>query len=384
MSTAAITALWLTAMLAVSSTVCAEPLVPPPGFAVAARVSDKDGHACPLDAALPYVGEMDFPSKFEGSDSARDDLNRKAEAEYQRRIAPIRAMERGLSQQVEDYLRSQRADSLDCALDLLRAWARADALRGKSSTHTGKSMRKWALGSIASAYLRLKFSASAPLQAHPQLVQEVEPWLRELAEQVVPEWDAPPLKKMNNHEYWAAWSVMAAAVALDRNDLFEWALAQLDIATGQIDARGYLPNELKRDTRALYYHNYALTPLTMMAAFAKANGQPLSKSQRAALDRLAQRVLSGVADPRPFVRITGKQQITADFTQRSKFAWMEPYCWTFACNAALHMRLAQLRPLKSYRLGGNVTDLFTPPTSSSKETVSWIVPFRSHPTTPQW
>lgn len=356
------------AVLLAPNAACAASLVPPPGFTMSARESDKDGHACPTDSK-PYTGAMDFPSKFEGSDSARDDLNKKAEAEYKRRIAPIRAMERGVSQQVEDYLRTRKPEALSCALQLLQDWAQADALRGKSSTHTGKSMRKWALGSIASAYLRLKFSASAPLQEHPQLVREVESWLQDLSEQVVPEWDAPPMKKMNNHEYWAAWSVMAAAVALDRHDLFEWAFRQFKVATGQIDAQGYLPNELKRDTRALYYHNYALTPLAMMASFAKANGQDLTQSERDALDRLAQRVLSGVADPAPFARRTGNRQITKDFEQRSKFAWMEPYCWTFACDADLRARLEQLRPLKNYRLGGNLTDLFAPLTAPAKETL---------------
>lgn len=356
------------AVLLAPNATCAASLVPPPGFTMSARESDKDGHACPTDSK-PYTGAMDFPSKFEGSDSARDDLNKKAEAEYKRRIAPIRAMERGVSQQVEDYLRTRKPEALSCALQLLQDWAQADALRGKSSTHTGKSMRKWALGSIASAYLRLKFSASAPLQEHPQLVREVESWLQDLSEQVVPEWDAPPMKNMNNHEYWAAWSVMAAAVALDRHDLFEWAFRQFKVATGQIDAQGYLPNELKRDTRALYYHNYALTPLAMMASFAKANGQDLTQSERDALDRLAQRVLSGVADPAPFARRTGNRQITKDFEQRSKFAWMEPYCWTFACDADLRARLEQLRPLKNYRLGGNLTDLFAPLTAPAKETL---------------
>ncbi len=33
----------------------------------------------------------------------------------------------------------------------------------KDFNHTGKSMRKWALGSMASSYIRLKFSDSHPL-----------------------------------------------------------------------------------------------------------------------------------------------------------------------------------------------------------------------------
>lgn len=351
-------------------------LQPPPGFAAAARSSDREPHACPQEAA-PYTAALDFPSKFEGSDRARDDLNRQAQAEYQRRIAPISALERGISQQVDDYLRSANPQSLACALQLLDTWASANALLGPATTHTGMSMRKWALGSVAAAYLRLKFSASRPLREHAALVARVEPWLATLTQRVVQEWSNQPLEKTNNHAYWAAWSVMASAVALDRRDCFDWARAQLDTAIAQIDAQGYLHNELRRDTRALYYHNYALTPLAMLAAFTTANGAPPSPAQREALHRLSARVLAGVADPAAFEQRTGKRQVMKDFEQRSKFAWLEPYCWALDCAPAQRERLAALRPLKSYRLGGNLTEIFKAPRSadadvSHQEIPSWM------------
>lgn len=356
-------------------------LRPPPGFAATVGHAEKDVHECPTQAQ-PYTGAMDFPSKFEGSDKARDDLNKKAEAEYRRRIEPISALERGLSQQVEDYLRSGKPESLRCSLDLLQRWAQAGALMGEATTHTGKSMRKWTLGSVSAAYLRLKFSVSAPLRDEAQRVQQIEAWLATLAGRVVEEWRDQPLEKMNNHEYWAAWAVAAAAVAVDRRDLFDWALGQFRIGANQVDALGFLPNELSRDTRALYYHNYALTPLSMIAAFARANDVAISDATREALARLAQRVLSGVDDPTAFRERTGKKQVIEDFSERSKFAWMEPYCWTFSCGEEVGKRLASLRPLKAYRLGGNLTELFaalpadTAP-QSRKETSTWINPLAS-------
>lgn len=333
-------------------------LMPPPGFAAAAISSDKKPHACPTDAT-PYTGVLDFPSKFEGSDKARDDLNPKAEKAFRAMSAPITALEKGFSRQVEDFLRSDNPDALACALGLLRQWSAAGALMGEASTHTGKSMRKWALGSVASSYLRLKFSASRPLERETETVRNVEAWLGRLSERVVAEWNDPSIEKNNNHKYWAAWSVMAASVALDRRDLFDWSIRQLEAATTQIDAQGYLPNELKRDTRALYYHNYALTPLAMIAAFAKANDASLSAPSREALARLAGRVMAGVDAPESFEDKTGKTQTMGDFSN-GKFAWMEPYCWTFACSAEQEQRLASMRPLHSFRLGGNLTRIFHP------------------------
>lgn len=338
-------------------------LVPPPGFAAPVIASDKKPHDCPT-TAMPYTGTLEFPSKFEGSDKARDDLNPKAEKEFRKLTAPITALERGVSQQVEDYLRSGNKAALGCALGMLRDWSAAGALMGEATTYSGKSMRKWALGSVASSYLRLKFSSSRPLEREAELVRGVEVWMGQLADRVVEEWNDLPLEKTNNHKYWAAWSVMATAVALDRRDLFDWSMKQLEVATNQIDAEGYLPNELKRDTRALYYHNYALTPLTMIAAFAKANGSDPGARSREALVRLAERVLAGVDAPESFMEKTGKSQSVGDFSG-GKFAWMEPYCWTFSCSAALEQRLDALRPLQSFRLGGNLTQIFHPPAAAT-------------------
>lgn len=332
-------------------------LTAPPGFLAAVGEADKKPRDCPAHIP-PFTETLDFPSRYEGSDSARDDLNEKAQAEYRRRIADITRLERTLSKQVDHYIATGHPPALACIKTLLGEWAGADALMGESVTHTGMSMRKWALGTIASSYLRLKASASRPLACDPAFTRRVEDWIGRLAERVVEEWRDRPLRKMNNHEYWAAWSVMASAVVLDRRDLFDWAMSQYRIAMGQIDAEGYLPNELARDTRALYYHNYALNPLAMMAAFAKANGIDLSSEDGEPVQRLARRVLAGVDRPVIFEDKTGKTQNLGDFTSDSKFAWLEPYCWTFGCDPRWQARLSDLRPLKTYRLGGDVTMIF--------------------------
>lgn len=357
-----------------SGAAAAAALVPPPGFRAPVGSGDADAEKCPHDAR-PFVQALDFPSKYEGSDRARDDLNEEADRRYKKLTAPITALEKTVTRKVGDYVDSGSREALRCALDLMVQWSQARGLEGPAKTHTGKSMRKWALGSVAGAYLRLKFSASQPMLRNPQSAREIEAWIERLAERVVAEWQDQPLEKMNNHEYWAAWAVAASAVALDRRDLFEWAVAQYRTAARQIDKDGYLPNELKRDTRALYYHNYALTPLAMIAAFGKANGVDLARENDYALKRLAERVLAGIEDPDAFKDKTGKKQIVPDFDERSKFAWMEPYCWTLSCDADLLSRLEKLRPLSSTRLGGNLSEIFSAPArtrSASYEVEPWI------------
>ncbi|MCZ4321352.1 mannuronate-specific alginate lyase [Pseudomonas anguilliseptica] len=342
-----------------SQTLLAASLVPPPGYYAPVSVTAKKAQACPATPS-PYTDKLVFRSKYEGSGKARSTLNLDSERAFRRKTAAITELERGVSQQVTQYLRDGQPAQLTCALQWLNDWAEADALLSSEYNHTGKSVRKWALGSLASAYLRLKFSASQPLAAYTPQTQRIEAWFSTLAEHTVQDWSDLPLKKINNHSYWSAWSVMATAIATDRRDLFDWAVAQFRIGANQVDADGYLPNELKRSQRALAYHNYSLPPLVMIAAFAQANGVDLRAENHGALQRLAERVLSGADDPDDFARKTGEKQDMDELKRPNKYAWLAPYCTLYRCSANAEDYKAQMGPFNTFRLGGNVSQLFEP------------------------
>jgi poly(beta-D-mannuronate) lyase len=333
-------------------------LRPPAGYYAVAQ--DQGGRASPCPAAPePYTGALNLPSKYEGADAARDRLNPQAYARYQRLGADITELERGVYRQVADYLRFGREGHALCALDWLQRWARADALLSSDYTHTGKARRKWTLGSLSSNYLRLKYSRSQPLRGQEQQAAEVEAWLSRLADRVRLDWQDQPLAKINNHQYWSAWALMATAVVTDRRDLFDWAVAQYRIAASQVTAEGFLPNELKRRSRALNYHNYSLGPLLMIAVFAEANGVDLRHENHDAIRRLAERVLSGREQPQQFAARAQSPQETEELLGKpNNFAWLEPYCALYACSARTNQWLSAQRPLKTYRLGGDLTQLF--------------------------
>jgi poly(beta-D-mannuronate) lyase len=334
-------------------------LRPPQGYYAPVESRQKAPAACPA-VPTPYTGKLEFTSKYEGSDSARATLNRKAEQAFRRQTAGITTLEKDFNRLVMHYMRDGQPQQLDCALQWLSRWAEAGALLSTEYNHTGKSIRKWTLGSLASAYLRLKFSASRPLAPYPQQTRSIESWFAKLAEQTVKDWSELPLKKINNHSYWAAWSVMAAAVAIDRRDLFDWSLDQFRVAAGQVDEQGFLPNELKRKQRALAYHNYSLPPLAMIAAFAQANAVDLRKDNHGALKRLAERVLDGVDEQDAFAARAGAKQDMGELKKSSKFAWLEPYCTLYACSAQLQARKQRMGPFKTFRLGGDVSQVFSP------------------------
>lgn len=301
------------------------PLVPPPGF-VKAQPQRQQGKCIPLPA--PYTDNLVFRSKYEGSDSARATLNPQAEKAFRAQTKPITDFERGISEMVWHYKQSGDEKTRECILNGFTSWANAGALTSTQTNHTGRSMRKWALATLATSWIELKVPAKED--------RATARWLSLLADRVVEDWDGLPLSETNNHSYWAAWSVMAASVALNRRDLFDWSLNEYRIAASQIDENGQLPNEQKRGPRAVAYHQYALQPLVMIASFAKANQVDVAQENHGALARLAGYVL-------------------AHDTQDQ---WLEPYCDLTKCDNVTLARRDALRPIKNRRLGGQLTLIY--------------------------
>lgn len=351
-----------------SAASAAAPLIPPQGYSAPIEQMKTGDHnfSCPA-IAQPYTGALVFRSKYEGSDKARATLNEDAEKAFRDATQSITELERGISKVVMQYMRDGRPEQLDCALNTLTTWARAGALESLEFNHTGKSMRKWALGSMSAAYLRLKFSDSRPLANHQQQAQEIEAWFSKLGDLVVSDWSNLPLEKINNHSYWAAWSVMATAVATNRRDLFDWAVKEFRVAANQVSPEGFLPNEMKRRQRALAYHNYALPPLAMVASFARANGVDLRQENHAALQRLANRVLEGVRDPNQFADRGGEKQDMTDLKKDPKFAWLEPYCSLYECDGEVLEKKHEKQPFKTFRLGGDLTRVYDPAHDRDKQ-----------------
>ncbi|MDY1035743.1 mannuronate-specific alginate lyase [Lelliottia sp. CFBP8978] len=304
----------------------AAPLVPPPGFIQPLPHTAK-GKCLPLPA--PWTGSLVFRSKYEGSDSARATLNPEAEKAFRAQTQAITDFEHGISEMVWRYKQSGDVNTRNCILAGFNRWASAGALTSKETNHTGRAMRKWALATLATSWLELELT--------PQDSPQGARWISQLADRVVTDWDGLPLTKTNNHSYWAAWSVMAAAVATDRRDLFDWSLKEYRIAARQIDENGILPNEQKRGPRAVAYHHYALEPLVMIASFARANQRDIVQENHGALPRLAQYVLT---------------------QDKTHVAWLEPWCSTVKCDSVtLALRDAH-RPLKNRRLGGQLTLIY--------------------------
>ena len=71
-------------------------------------------------------------------------------------------------------------------------------------------------------------------------------------------------------------------------------------------------------------------------------------------------MLDGVDDQQAFTRKTGEKQDMEDLKKRAKFAWLAPYCTLYSCSTDTEQFKQQMAPFKTFRLGGDVSQVFDP------------------------
>lgn len=332
-------------------------LVAPHGFYVSIASHSERRTACE-QAPQPFTKPLDFPSKYEGSDAARDNLNVDAELRYKEATSTISTFEIGVAAMASRYAQSRSVEVANCALSWLTSWAEHGALLAKAETHTGKSVRKWVLAAVSTSYLRLQRSNSPQPDERSNKQATIEAWLRSIAAKVMEEWPVDaPINKVNNHFYWAAWSLISTGTVLNDRAMFNHGMKIFRTFERQVSDKGLLSNEVSRRSRALGYHAYALAPLTMIATFGIANGEVVDTTPSSPLSRLARTVFDGFHAPTRFADSVGsKQKFSSNVN--TNFSWLEPYCSIVACDRDMMEFLQQNRPFKSTRMGGDLTTLF--------------------------
>lgn len=331
-------------------------LLAPSGFYAPHLALTARGHAANCPPVEVYQGDLSFPSKYEGNGPAKDTINPEANAEFESLTKPMTKLQQ-LSASWSDKVFKGKGSAADlaCVVGHWRAWADARALETPTKDVGGRSVRKWTLGAVAANYLKLSLNLGDQLA--PADRQAIERWLGALAEQVRSDYDHRRPDQINNHDYWAEWSVMTTAVILQRQDLFDWAWRGYQVAMGQVTDQGYLPNELKRKSRALGYHSFALMPLTSMAAFAETNHFPALVEQHQALGRLVQQMLDSLQNPQRMVQAAGSPQVDESLREDGRLAWLVPW-YSLTRQAAAQPLISELAPLRASRLGGDLSYIY--------------------------
>lgn len=326
-------------------------LASPFGVLAAREARATSGRGCPSPPE-PHASALEFVSKYEGSDQARDQLNRDAEGRYKQATKAIQAFEAGLAELSDRYVQGQ-PEAAGCALGWMLRWAQKDALTGQANM-TGKAVRKWALAATAFSLLKIR---DAPGLSSRDLAM-VNQWLERVASLVIGEHQHLPARKLNNHYYWAATAVGATGIAIDDRGLFNWAMSAYRRSVQDIDEEGVLPRELARRSRALSYHLYALQPLVMLAEMGRVNGIDLYAERDCALCRLVDRVSSGLKEPTYFERLTGARQQMNDANEGHGMVWLPLLAQACPNDMRLRALVERYQPFRGRRLGGNLTEVF--------------------------
>jgi poly(beta-D-mannuronate) lyase len=303
----------------------------------------------------PPVRNLTFGGFYE-TDSGSSVVDTEAERRYKEAAKPFNDYQKKIAKMSDQYVASNPPQSAaaKCVLAWLEYWGQARAILGKMSAQGG-FVRKWGLGVIAVAYLKVR--------GEPTLdgvtKEGVENWIRRLAQTVRDEYSTgiERSSRRNNHLYWAAWSVMAAAVALDDQETFDWSVGRYRFAMDQIEDDGTLPLEMARRSKALHYHLYSIPPLVLIAETGARNGLNLYAEQGGALHRLIERTVAGLDDPSFFAARSGYKQQWGRTLNAAKLAWMEPYYARFK-DPAMIKWIRKFRPLGHTRQGGDQTLLF--------------------------
>jgi poly(beta-D-mannuronate) lyase len=218
----------------------------------------------------------------------------------------------------------------------------------QDTTKTGIAVRKWTLASLAASYLRLSI---APTQE----TQKIESWLSKIANQVISEYDFRPVRLRNNHDYWAYWSVMNVSAITQDALQYQWALNKWVEALEDIDANGFLHNEMQRGAKAREYHNFAAMPLVGSATFIATNSPKVFERHSESLLRLVKRLANNISQNHDFAP---EQPPFYDMLSNGRLAWLPMFLSITRYQKASVWKdfeqLSEQHPPAGYsRLGGN-------------------------------
>lgn len=328
------------------------------GFKKALKVkTSNSNYRC--HTSIPYTGPLEFPSKYDGSGKARDKINEHSEAKYNQLTKQINDFSYSISKLSNKLYRNKGSQAeYACLLQNLVNWAEQESLLGHANG-TGQAIRKWNLAALSTHYLKLQsLHASQQEDTFVQQREVIAHWLSALADTVIKDYSDKPIEKINNHNYWAAWAVMATSAVTQSPAQYQWAKQQFNIAIEQINEDGLWPNELRRGSRAFQYHNYAVAPVAATASFLQTNGD-LQNGVPLALRTLVRHVIVGVESDALFQSTTGKRQVEYDVTEKGRLAWLPIYL-SLSNDPLAELIYRRYPPQSSTRLGGNTTQLFLP------------------------
>lgn len=316
-----------------------------------------DAHRVTLsDASFTCLAAPQLPHDFATNsyyvDSHHSIPDPVLKKKYQDSVAGVEDFSRAVVLAADAFQTTGSRAAAQCVASLLENAADQKTLTGAMDGHQASYVQGWNLGAWAVAFLKVRGSGVVTDDQQKRIAG----WLKKLAEENRGYYEHKrehhgPSDAHNNHLYWAAFAIGAAAIANDDRRLFQWAIDAYREGVKDIGADGTLPMEMDRGQMALHYHLYALAPLIMLAEFGESNGIDLYAERDYAIRRLIARCVAGLQDPGFFQQRTGVPQVTDPDIQAWQISWAQPYTRRFP-DAKLSELLAKAPRMNYTMLGG--------------------------------
>lgn len=307
-------------------------------------VQNSEAFACPTPPNLPVsIKAADYYT--DAAHSIVDPVRKKA---YDEATGSLRSAMRTVNGMADRYRAGGGEANATCAAHFLGSFAASGALAGATATNQAVYVQGWVLGSFAVTWLKIRSDNDIPSDQRSRITA----WLADVASHNITYYKERDDKSdgRNNHRYWAGFTAMAAGIAANRRDLFDWGVDSFKIGAGQVGPDGTLPLEMARRSRALHYHIFAAAPLVTMAELASANGADLYAADDKALPRLVRTIVAGIDDPSSFAAAAGAQQVAMQL-HADDLAWAVPFERRFP-SPALDALLKRLPSRSMPYLGG--------------------------------
>ncbi len=264
------------------------------GLAVATPAMAK---AC--EPAPAPIRDIVLPRYY--TDASGSEIDAEAKALHAEAVAPLTEFLRQIVKGADKAVAYDDTQQAKCALEWLETWARGGAWLGVMGSKQAEYQRKWDLGGVAAAYLKLKVHAT------PAKQRTIEGWLKQWAD-LAYAFQSDPDRQRNNQLYWLGFALGATAIATDSDR--HWRLSRdiMSEAAKHIAEDGALALELERKSQALHYHSFAVTPLVALAEMAAQRGENWFELEQGALHRLVALTIAGLNKPAIFDELSGYPQ----------------------------------------------------------------------------
>ena len=275
------------------------------------------------------------------------------DAVYSQSTTAVEDMTAAAVRAADAYRASGSTEAATCAIAIIAANANSLAMTGYMAGDEPWAARSLSLHGLVIAYLKVRPANVAT----PAQISSILDWFEGLTRMEREHYEALPCNhdhcQIHNHKGNGV-AMEAAAVAVAANDpaLFHWAIGQYHSAVADINSRGMLYYDTKKQGKSAFKDNLrSAAYLVQIAEFGEINNVPLYGYDNGIIHLLVHTVALGIVSPEPYHAATGYHQSTPSTVEPWEILWASVYNRRFP-DPIITSLLQQVGPASADMWGG--------------------------------